>query len=249
MEQNLHEEAAGAPHPTGPITRDNIRDEANKRLSRINHEFVHGIDFLKTFPKSVTFFGSARLKETDKAYKQAQSLGSKIVKDLGYAVVTGGGPGIMEAGSKGAHEAHGRSLGLTIRLPMEQQDNPYLTDSIDFYYFFSRKVILSFSAEAYVFFEGGFGTLDEFFEIITLIQTKKIEKVPVILVGEKFWKPIAKFIKKDLCKKYKTINLEDVDLYTLTDDENKIIDIIRSAIPANKITVEPNTLLTESQKL
>lgn len=135
----------------------------------------------------------------------------------------------MEAGSRGAHDASGRSLGLTIRLPMEQESNPYLTDSIDFYYFFSRKVILSFAAEAYLFFPGGYGTLDEFFEIIALIQTKKIEKVPIILVGKKFWKPIDKFIKKNLCQKYKTISQSDVDLYTVTDNEDEVIEIIRSA--------------------
>ena len=231
MEKNIHQEAAAAPRPTKPITKDDIHDEANKRLSRINHEFVHGIDFLKTFPKSVSFFGSSRLNENDPAYKKARSLAAKIVKELGYAIVTGGGPGIMEAGSRGANDAKGRSLGLTIRLPMEQETNPYLTDNIDFYYFFSRKVILSYSAQAYLFFEGGFGTLDEFFEIITLIQTNKIEKVPVVLVGEKFWKPIDKFIRKKLCYKYKTIEPKDFDLYTVTDDENKIIEIVRSAPP------------------
>jgi uncharacterized protein (TIGR00730 family) len=231
MEPNIHEEAAKNPRPTQPITRDDIHDEANKQLSRINHEFVHGIDFLKTFPKSVSFFGSSRLGENTPAYKQARSLATKIVKELGYAIVTGGGPGIMEAGSRGAHDASGRSLGLTIRLPMEQENNPYLTDSLDFYYFFSRKVILSFSAEAYLFFPGGYGTLDEFFEIITLIQTSKIEKVPVILVGKKFWKPIDKFIKKTLCQKYETISQNDPNLYTVTDDENEIIKILRSTTP------------------
>lgn len=231
MEQNIHQEAAKVPAPTKPITKDDIRDEANKRLSRINHEFVHGIDFLKTFPKSVSFFGSARVDENNAAYKKARHLGAKIVKELGYAIVAGGGPGIMEAGSRGARDANGRSLGLTIRLPIEQESNPYLTDSLDFYYFFSRKVILSFSAQAYLFFEGGFGTMDEFFEIITLIQTKKIEKVPVVLVGKKFWKPIDKFIKQKLYAKYKTINPEDLNLYTVTDDEDEIIEIIRSAPP------------------
>jgi uncharacterized protein (TIGR00730 family) len=114
---------------------------------------------------------------------------------------------------------------------MEQESNPYLTDSLDFYYFFSRKVILSFSAEAYLFFPGGYGTLDEFFEIVTLVQTKKIEKVPIVLVGKKFWKPIDKFIKKTLCDKYSTIGQEDTELYTVTDDENEIIEIIKAAPP------------------
>ncbi len=231
MEKNIHQDAASAPIPIKPITIDDVREEANKRLSRINHEFVHGIDFLKTFPKSVSFFGSSRLPENDPAYKTAQMIGEKIVKELGYAVVTGGGPGIMEAGSRGAHDAHGRSLGLTIRLPMEQVTNPYITDSLDFYYFFSRKVILSYSAEAYLFFVGGYGTLDEFFEIITLIQTSKIEKVPVVLVGAKFWKPVDKFIRKSLAQKYKTIDEKDTLLYTITDDPDQIIEIIRSAPP------------------
>lgn len=231
MEQNIHQEAANAPLPVREITRNDIREEANKRLSRINHEFVHGIDFLETFPKSVSFFGSARLKENDPAYKQARSIASKIVKELGYAIVTGGGPGIMEAGSRGAHEAGGRSLGLTIRLPIEQYNNPYLTDSIDFYYFFSRKVILTFSAEAYLFFAGGYGTLDEFFEIITLVQTGKIERVPIVLVGKKFWKPIDKFIRKSLLNKYNTISEKDVDLYIITDDADEIIEKIRTAPP------------------
>ncbi len=229
MEKNIHQKAADTKMPEKPFTREAIHDEANKRLSRINHEFVHGIDFLKTFPKSVSFFGSSRLGETDPAYKKAQSVASKIVKELGFAIVTGGGPGIMEAGSRGAHDAGGRSLGLTIRLPMEQDSNPYLTDKVDFYYFFSRKVILSFSAEAYLFFPGGYGTLDEFFEIITLIQTNKIEKVPVVLVGVDFWKPIDEFIKNSLLAKYKTIGPNDPALYTVTDDEDKIIEIIKSS--------------------
>ena len=229
MEKNIHQKAADAVMPDKPFTRDAIRDEANKRLSRINHEFVHGIDFLKTFPKSVSFFGSSRLGENDPAYQKARDVAAKIVKELGYAIVTGGGPGIMEAGSRGAKEAGGRSLGLTIRLPMEQDTNPYLTDKIDFYYFFSRKVILSFSAEAYLFFHGGYGTLDEFFEIITLIQTNKIERVPVILVGTDFWKPIDNFIQTSLADKYKTIGPNDPKLYTVTDDEDKIIEIIKSS--------------------
>lgn len=229
MDKNIHEEAAKTPLPIGPITKQQIHDEANKQLSRINHEFVHGIDFLATYPKSVSFFGSARLDENNPAYKSARSIASKIVKELGYAIVTGGGPGIMEAGSRGAHDANGHSLGLTIRLPMEQSSNPYLTDSIDFYYFFSRKVILSFSADAYLFFPGGYGTLDEFFEIIALIQTNKIEKMPIVLVGKEFWQPIDDFIKKSLCEKYKTISQNDVNLYTVTDNEDEIIEIIKTA--------------------
>lgn len=228
MDQIINPKPVSAPVQQKPFTRDNLHKEATKKLSRINHEFVHGMDFLKTYPKSVSFFGSSRLSEDTPAYKTARSLASKIVKELGYAVVTGGGPGIMEAGSRGAHEAGGRSLGLTIRLPMEQQSNPYLTDQIDFYYFFSRKVILSFSAEAYLFFPGGYGTLDEFFEIVTLIQTNKIERVPIILVGVDFWKPVDALIRESLLGKYKTINSKDIDLYAITDDEEKVIELIKN---------------------
>jgi uncharacterized protein (TIGR00730 family) len=212
--------------PIQPLTKEDVKLEAQKSLNRINHEFIHGVDFLKTYPKSVSFFGSARFKENHPYYTKARSIAEKIVKELGYAVITGGGPGIMEAGNRGAHEAGGHSLGLTIRLPSEQVTNAYVTDEIGFYYFFSRKVILSFSAEAYIFFPGGFGTLDEFFELVTLIQTNKIERVPIILVGQEFWKPVDDFIKKELYSKFETIDKGDLDLYIISDDEDAIIRAI-----------------------
>lgn len=204
-------------------------DETEVRICVINEEFRQGFDFIKTYQKSVTFWGSARTKPGDEHYEQAHRLGYRIVKELGYAVVTGGGPGIMQAGNQGAKEAKGRSIGFTIRLPHEQVSNPYLTDEIPFYFFFSRKVAMAYSAEAYMYFPGGFGTLDELFEILTLIQTEKISPVPVILVGKDFWKPLDSFIKKTLLKEHGTISPEDVNLYTITDDEDLIIDIIRKA--------------------
>jgi uncharacterized protein (TIGR00730 family) len=196
---------------------------------KINAEIVDGLEFIRKHPRSVTFFGSARFEEGNPYYEKAKNLAGKIVKEIDYTVVTGGGPGIMEAGNRGAFEAKGNSLGITIELPTEQRLNPYVTDSTDFYYFFTRKLTLAFSAETYVYFPGGLGTLDEFFEIMTLIQTGKIARVPIILVGDDFWKPIEKWLDEMLYQKFKTIDKKDLNLFTITEDEDKIIDIIKSA--------------------
>lgn len=209
------------------ITLDELQMDAKKRLSFIGSEFARGFDFLRNYPKSVTFFGSSRMKEDEPYYKKAEALAGRIVQELGYSVITGGGPGIMEAANKGAYEAGGTSIGLNIKLPSEQVTNPYVTDSINFYYFFVRKVCLSFSAEAYLFFPGGFGTLDEMFEILTLIQTKKIKQVPIILVGKEYWLDLEEFIKENL-PPAGMIHPDDLSLYHITDDENEIIDMIRS---------------------
>jgi len=143
--------------------------------------------------------------------------------------VTGGGPGIMEAANRGANDAGGPSLGLNIELPAEQVINPYVTESSSFKYFFARKTALSFAAEAYIFYPGGFGTLDEFFEIVTLIQTKKIHRIPVILVGSDFWEPLHSFISDVLRLKHGTISKSDIDLYRITDDHTEIIKLIEKA--------------------
>lgn len=209
-----------------PITLHEVEEETKKRVSLINHEFNRGFDFIKNQPKTVTFFGSARLAETNKYYMIARSMAHKI-STLGYSIVTGGGPGIMEAANRGAFEAEGRSLGLNIKLPHEQVRNPYLTDSVDFYYFFVRKVMMSFSAEAYIFFPGGFGTLDELFEIMTLVQTNKIEKIPVILIGTEFWNPLVTYLKENMLEKNQTIDAEDLSLFIVTDSEDEVLDIIK----------------------
>lgn len=211
-----------------PITLQEISEAANKRVALIAREFAGGFDLIKNYPRSVTFFGSARTQKGDHHYEKASALAGRIVKELHYSVITGGGPGIMEAANKGAFEAGGNSLGLTIELPREQETNNYLTDKEDFHYFFSRKVCLSFSAEAYIFFPGGFGTIDEFLEILTLVQTNKIPKAPMILVGESFWKPLEEFFRKVLLEN-KMISEKDLSLYIITDDENKILEVIKSA--------------------
>lgn len=221
-----------------PITARDIREgcitindgENNEsRLCVINEEFEQAFDFISQFPKSVSIFGSARFTEENKYYQAARSLAHKIVTDLDYAVITGGGPGIMEAGNRGAKEAGGKSVGLSIQLPHEQVTNPYVTHELVFYYFFSRKVTLSYSAEAYVFMPGGFGTMDELFEILTLVQTGKIEKAPIILYGVDFWEPLMGFVVKKMRDEWQTIDPNDLDLMTITDQPDLIIDIIRSA--------------------
>lgn len=211
-----------------PVTLLEINEASEKRIAFITKEFTDGFEFIKNYPRSVTFFGSARAKEDDPYYIKAKDLAGRIVKELRYSITTGGGPGIMEAANRGAFEAGGNSLGLTIELPKEQTDNKYLTDKEDFHYFFSRKVCLSFSAEAYIFFPGGFGTLDEFLEILTLIQTNKIPKAPIILVGVAFWSTLDEFFKNTIIKEGKA-ELKDLSNYIITDDENEILKIIKDA--------------------
>ncbi len=212
-----------------PLTLAEVEEAMTRRLETINTEFAKGFDMIKQYPRSVTFFGSARFAEGDKHYDQARELGKRVASELGYAVTTGGGPGIMEAGSRGAFEAQGDSIGFTIKLPMEQVTNPYLSDYREFRFFFTRKVLLSFSAEAYVYFPGGFGTLDEFFEIVTLVQTRKIPKVPIILMGADYWQPLDAFVKKVLLDEHSAIDPEDCALYTITDSIDEALEIIRQA--------------------
>lgn len=201
-----------------------------ERVAIIKKEFEAGFKFLENNPRSVTVFGSSRFKEGNPYYDHARKLGERIAKDLdGYSVLTGGGPGIMEAANRGAFESGGSSLGLTIDIPKEQATNKFLTDHINFYYFFSRKVCLSFSAEAYVFYPGGFGTLDELFEILTLVQTGKIYPVPIILAGKDYWQEFDSLIKKFLVEKFETIYKSETDLYTITDDLDEMMEIIKNA--------------------
>jgi uncharacterized protein (TIGR00730 family) len=186
------------------------------RVFRIMSEFVQGFELLRNYGLAATFWGSARTKPTEPYYKAAEELAAKLAKK-GFTIISGGGPGIMEASNVGAFKVGGNSIGLNIQLPFEQKLNPYTTESLNFDFFFSRKVMLTFSSEVYVYFPGGFGTLDEFFEIITLIQTKKIEKVPIVLYGKEFWEPLLRFFEKDLLKKHRTISKEDLDLFQVVD--------------------------------
>jgi len=210
------------------FTTAEMAHETQERMSRITEEFQNGFEFVNRYPLSVTFFGSARFKPEDHYYEKARTLAKKIVEELQHSVVTGGGPGIMEAANRGAFEAGGPSLGLTIKLPEEQETNQYVTDHIDFYYFFSRKVCLSFSAKAFILFPGGFGTMDEFFEVLTLVQTQKIKDTPIILYSHDYWQPLDQFIKKQLLERG-TVSEQDTDLYRITEDDEEILELIRKA--------------------
>ncbi len=212
----------------GCITLYGNNDEETK-LCMMQEELRQGISTIQSFNKAVTFYGSARFAEGNPEYERARRIAHRIATELGYAVLSGGGPGIMEGANRGAFEAGGSSIGLTIKLPHEQHDNPFLTESIPFYFFFARKVSMSYTTEVCLFFPGGFGTFDEFFEMLTLKQTGKISEVPLILVGTEFWNPLNKVIKEVLCDKFQTVNDAEMKLYEITDDEDRILEIIKNS--------------------
>jgi hypothetical protein len=180
-------------------------------------EFVEGFETMSRVFPAVSVFGSARAARDDPYYHMAERLGRELA-DHGFAVITGGGPGIMEAANKGAMEAGGVSVGLNIFLPAEQLSNPYQTISLDFRYFFVRKVMFVKYAVAFVCFPGGFGTMDEFFESMTLIQTQKTERFPVILVGSAFWSPLTEWMKRYQFEENRYIDGDDLALFEITDD-------------------------------
>ncbi len=213
------------------LSRREMHALTKKRIEEITKEFTEGFKFLEDYPRSVTFFGGNQLREDNKYYKSAQTLASRLVKELGLSVISGGGPGIMEAANRGAFEAGGKSLGLLIRLPDGQITNKYITAEFLAHYFFVRKVCLTFSAEAFIFFPGGFGTLDEFFEIATLVQTKKVKGVPIICVGSDYWNSLKEFMKKELQTRG-TVNEEDLGLFHITDDHDEVVEILNK-LPFN----------------
>lgn len=198
--------------------------EIKARSKDINQEIYQGLHSLIDYPKTVTVFGSARLKPNTKPYKMAVEYAASM-SEHGYDVITGGGPGIMEAANKGTYEASGEAVGFGIELPHEQNLNKYVTHGINFTYFFTRKLAMNFSGSAYVCFPGGFGTMDEFFQILTLVQTKKVQKVPIILVGKDFWQPIEDYSKNVLFKKYATISASDLNLFTIVDSAKEAVEL------------------------
>lgn len=202
--------------------------EESWRVLRIMGEFVNSIDTLSEIKRAVTIFGSARLKEDNPYYKCAQKTAALLVKK-GFSVITGGGPGIMEAGNRGARDEKGESIGLNIELPFEQQPNPYISKLLSFRYFFVRKVMFLKYTKAIVIFPGGYGTLDEMFESLTLIQTNRIHKMPVILVGKDFWSKIIDWIKEKLVDDG-YISPEDIYLFKLVETPEEIIEIIDSQL-------------------
>ncbi len=210
-----------------PDHKDALRHES-WRVFRIMSEFVESFDILARIGPAVSVFGSARTKPTDPYYQQAVECGAKLVK-RNFAVITGGGPGIMEAANKGAAEAGGTSIGLNIALPMEQVPNPYQNIELNFRYFFIRKVMFVKYARGFIIFPGGFGTMDEFFESLTLMQTLKIAPFPVVLIGSAFWSGLLDWMRSTLAEQYRTIGSEDFGLFQLTDDVDEAVNIVYDA--------------------
>lgn len=207
---------------------DQIKPQESWRVFRVMAEFVDGIERLTPLEPAVTIFGSARTKPGEKYYTQAEELGRMLAEE-GFSVITGGGPGIMEAANKGAFEAGGQTVGLNIVLPFEQKLNPYTTIHINFRYFFVRKVMFVKYAMSYVIFPGGFGTMDELFEALTLIQTKRIKSFPVILMGGDYWRGLLDWLKNTMLGQG-MISREDMDLFRVLDEPEEIVDYIKKFV-------------------
>tara|TARA_B100000953_G_scaffold63306_1_gene50524 strand:- start:5230 stop:5916 length:687 start_codon:yes stop_codon:yes gene_type:complete len=216
-----------------------IKTNDSWSVFKIMGEFVDGYEKMSKIGPCVSIFGSARTNSDDNYYNLTVEIAKKIVK-LGFGVITGGGPGVMEAANKGAKEALGSSVGLNIELPFEQNDNSYIDEdkSIDFDYFFVRKVMFIKYSQGFVVMPGGFGTLDELFEAITLIQTKKAERFPIILVGSAFWNKCYKWIKDELVLKYNYISAKELDLISIVDTSDDVIKILSDFY--NKKSIRPN---------
>lgn len=204
--------------------KDDFTHEDTWRLFRIMSEFVEGFEVLSEIGKAVSIFGSSRSKPDNKYYKLAESIAYLLAKD-GYAIITGGGPGIMEAANKGAKRAGGHSLGLNIQIPSEQRPNKYIDTLVDFRYFFVRKVMFVKYAKAFVIMPGGYGTLDEFYEAINLIQTKRIPEFPVVLFGSEYWKGMIKWLQ-DRVLSDGNISSQDLDLFKVADNPKEVSQII-----------------------
>jgi len=191
-----------------------------ERANAYAKDLGRGLQIVRSFPQGVTIFGSARLPQESKYCQMAYELG-RLLAENGHAVITGGGPGIMEAASHGAYEIGGRTIGFNITLAHEQFPNPYLTDCLTFEYFFARKVSLAMAAKVFVFFPGGFGTMDEISEILCLMQEAKMPKMPVFLVGKSYWRSLDKLIKKML--ELKLISAADTKIFKITDDVKEVV--------------------------
>jgi uncharacterized protein (TIGR00730 family) len=211
------------------MTFSDHEGEFSWRIFRIMSEFVDGFEFLSKLERTVTIFGSARLPEDNPYYQKATDLARRLAQE-NFTIVTGGGPGIMEAANRGAVEGEGLSVGLNIELPLEQEFNPYVKQGMGFHFFFSRKFMLDYSALAYVYFPGGYGTLDELFTVLTLIQTGKADRVvPVVLIGKAFWQPLCDWMLAELADNLKLIAREDLAIWHLTDDLDEAMEIICKA--------------------
>ncbi len=218
-------------------TWNEIKTNDSWAIFKVMSEFVDGYEKLSRIGPCVSVFGSARTKPGEAYYELAENIAFKLTQN-GYGVITGGGPGIMEAGNKGAHRGGGVSVGLNIDLPFEQKDNPYIDrgKNLEFDYFFVRKVMFVKYAQGFVAMPGGFGTLDELFEAITLIQTKKIGKFPIILVGTSFWAGLIDWIKDMMLKKNGNVSKEDLDLFKIVDTADQVVDAINNFYTKHQLT-------------
>jgi hypothetical protein len=207
---------------------DALTVQESWRIFRIMAEFVDAIETLSGINHAISIFGSARVKPGDPYYEKTVILARRLAQE-GFSVITGGGPGIMEAANKGAAEGGGKSVGMNIRLPFEQKPNPYANVHIDYKYFFIRKVMFVKYAMAYVILPGGFGTLDELFEALTLIQTKRIKSFPVILMGSEYWKGLIEWMKETMMREL-MIGKEDLDYFQVIDDPEEVVRHIKKFI-------------------
>jgi uncharacterized protein (TIGR00730 family) len=224
----------------GQSGKRDFTDQDTWRVFRIMAEFIEGFETMHLVGPAVTVFGSARTKPGDPDYEMARTLGSEIVK-AGFAVITGAGPGCMEAANRGARDAEGASIGLNIDLPFEQKPNPYLTKLISFRYFFVRKVMFVKYAHAAVIVPGGFGTMDELFELLTLVQTMRVTPFPVVLMGHDYWDGLLEWLKEKMLGEGK-ISPGDLDFVHLTDDPFEAVAYIRE-----RATPEPGTIEAPSR--
>lgn len=207
------------------IKKDDFTTQDPWRIFRIMSEFVEGFEELAKIGPAVTIFGSARTKANDKYYKLAEETAFLLAKD-GYAIITGAGSGTMEAANKGAKKGGSSSIGLNIQVPVAQKPNRFITKLLEFRYFFCRKVMFLKYTKASIIFPGGFGTMDEFFETITLIQTQRIDRFPVVLVGSEYWKGLVFWIKKSMLKKDRILK-DDLDTFCIVDNPKEVVEVIR----------------------
>ncbi|MCX5697091.1 MAG: TIGR00730 family Rossman fold protein [Candidatus Omnitrophica bacterium] len=215
------------------FTKEGFVKEDTWRIFRIMAEFVEGFEVLSQEGKAVSIFGSSRSTQKNKYYKLAEETAYLLAKE-GFTIITGGGPGIMEAGNKGARRAKGHSVGLNIEIPMEQKANEYIDTLLDFHYFFVRKVMFVKYAKAFVIMPGGFGTLDEFYEAINLIQTERIPRFPVILFGSEYWQDMVKWLR-DIVLKNRNISPQDMEIFQTADSPKEVVAIINKFYRKNRV--------------
>jgi uncharacterized protein (TIGR00730 family) len=215
---------------------DEINIHDTWRLFKILAEFVEGFDTLAPVSNAITFFGSARAVEKDWEYKAARSLAAKLATE-GFAVISGGGPGVMEAANRGAQEGRGLSIGLNIEIPFEQRPNKYIDKLIEFRYFFVRKVMFVKYSIAFIIFPGGFGTMDELFEALTLIQTRKIKPFPVFLYGSSYWEGLLEWIREHMVKEGK-ISPEDLEFLHVVDSPEDVIERVKAVRAAIELSAD-----------